>query len=176
MVRIQDFHSWHTSSILVESTIKKSPVTTGVIINLNGFKIMAKNAKELGQVKARQTKLGKKSNDELIQIILKKDKIERTLNNQIKSLKGEVNTLSTRVNNFDKDMEGTYQTVDTLKDKVATLNERNDALKLEAKENRSLYEVENKKAITLKNEAGMWKVAAYVMTAVAVIAIIVAVL
>ena len=38
MVRIQDFHSCHTSSILVESTIKdkdigKSPVTTGMVNN-----------------------------------------------------------------------------------------------------------------------------------------------
>ena len=176
MVRIQDFHSWHTSSILVESTIKKSPVTTGVIINLKHFKTMAKNAKELSQVKARQTKLGKKNSDELIQIILKKDKIERNLNTQIKSLKSEVNELSTRVNNFDKDMEGTIQALDTYKDKCKTLQEKNDALTLESKENRSLYEEENKKAITFKNKADMWKVATYVMTAVAIIAIIVAVI
>ena len=176
MVRIQDFHSWYTSSILVESTIKKSPVTTGVIINLKRFKIMAQKTKELSQVKARQTKLGKKNSDELIQIILKKDKVERNLNNQIKSLKGEVNALSTRVNNFDKDMEGTYQTVETLKDKVKTLNEKNDALALESKENRSLYEEENKKAITFKNKASMWKVATYIMTAISIIAVIVAIL
>ena len=137
---------------------------------------MAKNAKELSQVKARQTKLGKKSNDELIQIILKKDKVERNLNNQIKSLKGEVNELSTRVNNFDKDMEGTIQALDTYKDKCKTLQEKNDALSLESKENHSLYEEENKKVITFKNKADMWKVATYVMTAVAIIAIIVAVL
>ena len=136
---------------------------------------MAKNAKELSQVKARQTKLGKKNSDELIQIILKKDKIERNLNTQIKSLKSEVNELSTRVNNFDKDMEGTIQALDTYKDKCKTLQEKNDALSLESKENRSLYEEENKKAITFKNKASMWKVATYVMTAVAIIAIIVAV-
>ena len=112
MVRIQDFHSWHTSSILVESTIKQSPVTTGMIINLKHFKTMAQKTKELSQVKARQTKLGKKSHDELIQIVLKKDKVERNLNNQIKSLKGEVNTLSTRVNNFNADIAGTYQSLD----------------------------------------------------------------
>ena len=137
---------------------------------------MAKNAKELSQVKARQTKLGKKNSDELIQIILKKDKIERNLNNQIKSLKGEVNALSTRVNGFDKDMEGTMQTLETLKDKVKTLNEKNDALALESKENRSLYEEENKKAITFKNKVGMWKVATYIMTAIAIVAIVVAIL
>ena len=137
---------------------------------------MAKNTKDLSQVKARQTKLGKKNNDELIQIILKKDKIERNLNNQIKSLKGEVNALSTRVNNFNKDMEGTYHTIETLKDKIKTLNEKNDVLSLESKENHYLYEEENKKAITFKNKADMWKIATYVMTIVAVIAIIVAVL
>ena len=176
MVRIQDFHSWHTSSILVESTIKQSPVTTGVIINLKRFKVMAKNAKELSQVKARQTKLGKKNSDELIQIILKKDKIERNLNNQIKSLKGEVNTLSTRVKNFDSDMEGTYQALESYKDQVKTLQEKNDALAIEVKDNRSLYEEENKKSIALENKADTWKVVTYIMTAIAVITIVIAVL
>ena len=176
MVRIQDFHSWHTSSILVESTIKQSPVTTGMIINLKRFKTMAKNAKELSQVKARQTKLGKKNSDALIQIILKKDKVERNLNNQIKSLKGEVNALSTRVNNFDKDMEGTYQALESYKDQVKTLQEKNDALAIEVKDNRSLYEEENKKAITFKNKTSMWKVATCIMTAIAIVSIIVAIL
>lgn len=170
MVRIQDFHSWHTSSILVESTIKKSPVTTGVIINLKRFKIMAKNGKTAA-VKGRETKLNKKSNDELIQIILKKDKIERNLNNQIKSLKGEVNALSTRVKNFDSDMEGTIQAIESYKDQVKTLQEKNDTLSIESKDNRSLYEEENKKAITFKNKADMWKVATYVMTIIAIAAI-----
>jgi chromosome segregation ATPase len=151
-------------------------VTTGVIINLKRFKIMAKNAKELSQVKARQTKLGKKSNDELIQIVLKKDKIERNLNNQIKNLKGEVNHLSTRVKNFDSDMEGTYQAVESYKDQVKALQEKNDALAVEAKDYRSLYEKENKEARSLTNKLGMWKIATYAMTAVAVIAIIIAIL
>lgn len=175
MVRIQDFHSWHTSSILVESTIKQSPVTTGMIINLKHFKTMVKNAKELSQVKARQTKLGKKTNDELIRIILKKDKVERNLNNQIKSLKGEVNALSTRVKNFDSDMEGTIQAIESYKDKIKTLQEKNDTLSIESKDNRSLYEEENKKAITFKNKADMWKVATYIMTIIAIAAIAVAI-
>ena len=175
MVRIQDFHSWHTSSILVESTIKKSPVTTGMIINLKHFKTMVKNAKELGQVKARQTKLGKKNSNELIQIILKKDKVERNLNNQIKSLKGEVNALSTRVKNFDSDMEGTVQAIESYKDKIKALQEKNDTISIESKDNRSLYEEENKKAITFKNKANMWKVATYVMTVIASAAIAVAI-
>lgn len=176
MVRIQDFHSWHTSSILVESTIKKSPVTTGMIINLKSFKTMAKNAKELSQVKARQTKLGKKSSDELIQIILKKDKVERNLNNQIKSLKGEVNTLSTRVNNFDKDMEGTIQSLESYKDKCNTLQEKNDAITLDYYNARNLFKEENKKAITLTGKLGMWKVATYIMTVIAIIAISIAII
>lgn len=137
---------------------------------------MAKNAKELSQVKARQTKLGKKNSDELIQIVLKKDKVERNLNNQIKNLKGEVNRLSTRVSNFDSDMEGTYQTLEAAKDHVKTLQEKNDALKLECKDNNDKYLEENKKAIALANKVSMWKVATYIMTAVAIVAIVVAVL
>ena len=136
---------------------------------------MAKNGKTAA-VKGRETKLNKKSNDELIQIILKKDKVERNLNNQIKSLKSEVNELSTRVKNFDSDMEGTIQALESYKDKIKTLQERNDTLSIESKDNRSLYEEENKKAITFKNKANMWKVATYVMTVVTVTAIIVAVL
>ena len=170
MVRIQDFHSWHTSSILVESTIKKSPVTTGMIINLKRFKVMAKNGKTAA-VKGRETKLNKKSNDELIQIILKKDKVERNLNNQIKSLKGEINALSTRIKNFDSDMEGTIQAIESYKDKIKALQEKNDTISIESKDNRSLYEEENKKVITLTNKVSMWKVATYVMTIIAIVAI-----
>ena len=170
MVRIQDFHSWYTSSILVESTIKQSPVTTGMIINLKLFKIMAKNGKTAA-VKGRETKLNKKSNDELIQIILKKDKVERNLNNQIKSLKGEINSLSARVKNFDSDIEGTIQAIESYKDKIKALQEKNDTISIESKDNRSLYEEENKKAITFKNKADMWKVATYVMTIIAIVAI-----
>ena len=118
---------------------------------------MAKDAKELGQVKARQTKLGKKNNDELIQIVLKKDKIERNLNSQITSLKGEVNALSTRVNNFNADMEGTYQEVETLKDKVKTLQETNDNLKIEAIDNMNLYKEECVKVTQMKALASLWK-------------------
>ena len=136
---------------------------------------MAKNDKTAA-VKGRETKLNKKSNDELIQIILKKDKVERNLNNQIKNLKGEVNHLSTRVKNFDSDMEGTYQSLESYKDQVKTLQEKNDALKIESNDNRSLYEEENKKLVILTDTVGMWRIATYVMMAVAIISIIVAVL
>ena len=131
---------------------------------------MAKNGKTAA-VKGRETKLNKKSNDELIQIILKKDKVERNLNNQIKSLKGEINALSTRVKNFDSDMEGTIQTIESYKDQVKTLQEKNDTLSIESKDNRSLYEEENKKVITLINKVGMWKIATYIMTVIAIVAI-----
>lgn len=97
---------------------------------------MAKNAKELGQVKARQTKLGKKSGEELIEIILRKDATERKLNSNIVSLKSEVNALTSRVNNFDKDQEGNIKAiekwrleaekqkelVDSLTDKVSNIS------------------------------------------------------
>ena len=131
---------------------------------------MAKNGKTAA-VKGRETKLNKKSNDELIQIILKKDKVERNLNNQIKSLKGEINALSTRIKNFDSDMEGTIQTIESYKDQVKTLQEKNDALSIESKDNRYLYEEENKKVITLTIKVGRWKVATYIMIVIAIIAI-----
>ena len=146
-----------------------------MIINLNSFKAMAKKTKEISQVKARQTKLGKKSNEELIQIILKKDKIERNLNNQIKSLKGEVNALSTRVKNFDSDMEGTYQSLESYKDQVKILREKNDAISIEAKDNRSLYEEENKKVVDLNTKVSIWKSISYIMVGIVVITIIIAV-
>lgn len=97
---------------------------------------MAKNAKELSQVKARQTKLGKKSVEDLIQIILRKDATERKLNGNIVNLKAEVNSLTSRVDNFDKDQEGNIKAiekwrleaekkkelVDSLTDKVSNIS------------------------------------------------------
>ena len=134
---------------------------------------MAKNAKELGQVKARQTKLGKKNSDELIQIILKKDKIERNLNNQIKSLKGEVNALSTRVKNFDSDMQGTIQTLESYKDQVATLQEKNDTISIESKDNYNLYINENQKTVSLERKLETWKTVACIMLVVIIIGVII---
>lgn len=75
---------------------------------------MAKNAKE-SQVKARQTKLGKKSSEELIQIILRKDATERKLNSNIVNLKAEVNSLTSCVNNFDKAQEDNLKAIDRWK-------------------------------------------------------------
>ena len=54
---------------------------------------------------------------------------------------------------------------------IKALQEKNDTISIESKDNRSLYEEENKKAITFKNKANMWKVATYIMTIIAIIAI-----
>ena len=75
---------------------------------------MAKITKK-SQIKARETKLNKKSKEELIAIVLKKDNTERNLNNQIKSLKGEVNELSTKANNLADIVESSRKTLDIYK-------------------------------------------------------------
>lgn len=137
---------------------------------------MAKKVNELSQVKARQTKLGKKSNEELIQIIIKKDKVERNLNNQIKNLKGEVNNLSSRVKNFTSDIEGTTQLVEAYKDKISAYQDKIDVLTIESKDNYSRYLEENKKAITLDNKAKMLVIGTYIMTAIAIISVVIALL
>jgi hypothetical protein len=73
-------------------------------------------------------------------------------------------------------MAGTYQSLESYKDKCTTLQEQNDTLKIEAKDNYNKYLEENKKAITMANMAGMWKIATYVMTGIAAISIIIAIL
>ena len=115
---------------------------------------MAKNAKELGQVKARQTKLGKKSVEELIQIILRKDATERKLNSNIVNLKAEVNSLTSRVNNFDKDQEGNIKAIEKWrletekqKELVSSLT---DKVSNTAAELRDTKEVVEKKDKTIK--------------------------
>ena len=117
---------------------------------------MAKNAKGAErQVKARQTKLSKKTNEELIEIILRKDKTERSLNSQVVALKSEVNTLTSRVNNFDKDQEGNikaindwkeryyeaYNLVNNLNTKIASLNSRIDCITKDVKDYDTNYEL-----------------------------------
>lgn len=115
---------------------------------------MAKNAKELGQVKARQTKLGKKSGEELIEIILRKDATERKLNSTIVNLKAEVNGLTSRVNNFDKDQEGNIKAIEKWrletekqKELVSSLT---DKVSNTAAELRDTKEVVEKKDKTIK--------------------------
>lgn len=115
---------------------------------------MAKNAKELSQVKARQTKLGKKSVEDLIQIILRKDATERKLNGNIVNLKAEVNSLTSRVDNFDKDQEGNVKAIEKWrletekqKELVASLT---DKVSNTAAELRETKEVVDKKDKTIK--------------------------
>ena len=115
---------------------------------------MAKNAKELGQVKARQTKLGKKSGEELIEIILRKDATERKLNSTIVNLKAEVNALTSRVNNFDKDQEGNIKAIDHWKleteKQKELVNSLTDKLSNTSAELRNTQEVVEKKDKTIK--------------------------
>ena len=115
---------------------------------------MAKNAKELGQVKARQTKLGKKSVEDLIQIILRKDATERKLNGNIVNLKAEVNSLTSRVDNFDKDQEGNIKAIDHWKleteKQKELVNSLTDKLSNTSAELRNTQEVVEKKDKTIK--------------------------
>ena len=113
---------------------------------------MAKNAKELSQVKARQTKLGKKNAKELIQIILRKDATERKLNSTISELKTEVNSLTSRVNNFNKDQEGNIKAIERLKVEAQKQKEVNECLNVkvnaasrELDDNKELLNKKNKK-------------------------------
>ena len=112
---------------------------------------MAKNAKELSQVKARQTKLGKKNAEELIQIILRKDATERKLNSTISELKTEVNSLTSRVNNFNKDQEGNIKAIERLKVEAQKQKEVNECLNV--KVNAASRELDdNKELLNKKNE------------------------
>jgi phage host-nuclease inhibitor protein Gam len=132
---------------------------------------MAKTAKNESAIKGRQTKLSKKSNDELIKIILRKDATEANFKSQVINLKAEVNTLQSRVNNFDKDMEGTMQTLESYKDKVKTLNEKNDSISIEAKDNKTMYDIEAKKVVELTQSLVAWRNYAIFASIAAIIAI-----
>lgn len=75
-------------------------------------------------LKARTTKLSKKSNEELISIILKKDNTEKQLNGNVRRLKAEVNKLQELINSGDKELKDNKNTVSVLKDRVETLVEK----------------------------------------------------
>lgn len=75
-------------------------------------------------LKARTTKLSKKSNEELISIILKKDNTEKHLNDNVRRLKAEVNKLQELINSGDKELKDNKNTVSVLKDRVETLVEK----------------------------------------------------
>lgn len=90
--------------------------------------------KETPQLKSRQTKLMKKSNEELIQIILKKDKIERNLNGQIANLKGEVNSLSVSLCDAKETLEYNSRETKKYQDSNRTKQETIDSLRLKIKD------------------------------------------
>lgn len=115
---------------------------------------MAKNAKELSQVKARQTKLGKKSVEDLIQIILRKDATERKLNGNIVNLKAEVNSLTSTVDNFDKAQEDNIKAIEKWRleaeKKKELVDSLTDKVSNTAAELRDTKEVVEKKDKTIK--------------------------
>ncbi len=94
------------------------------------------NAKEQNaSLKARQTKLLKKTKDDLIEVILRKDKIEKNQVNQISKLKGEINSLQSRIKGFEADNEGNEKTIKELREYCSNLEDRNETLceKIDAK-------------------------------------------
>ena len=96
---------------------------------------MANVKEQNASLKARQTKLLKKSKDELIEVILRKDKVERNQVNQISKLKGEINSLQSRIKGFEADNEGNEKTIKELREYYSNLEDRNKTLceKIDAK-------------------------------------------
>ena len=96
---------------------------------------MANVKEQNASLKARQTKLLKKSKDDLIEVILRKDKIERNQVNQISNLKGEINSLQSRIKGFEADNEGNEKTIKELREYYSNLEDRNKTLseKIDAK-------------------------------------------
>lgn len=87
------------------------------------------NAKEQNSsLKARQTKLLKKTKDELIEVILRKDKVERNQVNQISKLKGEINSLQSRIKGYVSDNEGNEKIIKDLRKQQCFLEDRNNSL------------------------------------------------
>ena len=101
---------------------------------------MANVKEQNASLKARQTKLLKKSKEELIEVILRKDKIEKNQVKQISNLKGEINSLNSRIKGFVADSEGDKEIIETLRKKNASLED----LKI------SLHEHINSKSIELE--------------------------
>ena len=89
---------------------------------------MANVKEQNASLKARQTKLLKKSKDELIEVILRKDKVEKNQVNQISKLKGEINSLQSRIKGFEADNEGNEKTIKELREYYSNLEDRNETL------------------------------------------------
>ena len=96
---------------------------------------MANVKEQNASLKARQTKLLKKSKDDLIEVILRKDKVEKNQVNQISKLKGEINSLQSRIKGFEADNEGNEKTIKELREYYSNLEDRNETLseKIDAK-------------------------------------------
>jgi hypothetical protein len=79
-------------------------------------------------------------------------------------------------NAFDKDMEGTMQTIEVYKDKIKTLNEKNDSLTIRNKDINCLYETEREKVTAVTNAAKMWKHIAFVTSAITITIVLINIL
>jgi len=122
---------------------------------------MAKNAKT-PVIKARETKLSKKSVEELIDIILRKDSVERKLNSQIVTLKSEVNDINSRMENAVKDMDGTLSALNENKEKLTEVTKSFDLLVKN-------YELVSKENDSLRLTISGYKIMASILGAVAII-------
>lgn len=122
---------------------------------------MAKNAKT-PVIKARETKLSKKSVEELIEIILRKDSVERKLNSQIIALKSEVNELNSKMENAVKDMDGTLSALNENKEKLTEVTKSFDLLVKN-------YELVSKENDSLRLTISGYKIMASILGAVAII-------
>lgn len=89
---------------------------------------MANVKEQNASLKARQTKLLKKTKDELVEVILRKDKVERNQVKQISNLKGEINSLNGRIKGFVADSEGDQKTIKELRDYYSKLKDINQTL------------------------------------------------
>lgn len=121
---------------------------------------MANVKEQNASLKARQTKLLKKTKDELIEVVLRKDKVERNQVNQISKLKGEINSLQSRIKGYIADNDGNEEKIKELrndniflKDRNSSLNEKINAKSIEIEE---LTDKFNKIIVEKENKAKSW--------------------
>lgn len=89
---------------------------------------MANVKEQNASLKARQTKLLKKTKDELIEVILRKDKVEKNQVNQISKLKGEIICLQLKIKNVIFDKESYIKEINDLKDSRSKLKDETKVL------------------------------------------------
>lgn len=89
---------------------------------------MANVKEQNASLKARQTKLLKKSKDELIEVILRKDKVEKNQVNQISKLKGEINSLQSRIKDYISKNDEYEKLIKDFKEYQNTLEDMNKSL------------------------------------------------